>query len=65
LTIRIRIFDIIIKHGAKKFYSNEDIELYREHENNTIGRKNKINSGKERATEHYYQKKEEELKYRQ
>jgi hypothetical protein len=65
LTIRIRIFDIIIKHGAKKFYSNEDIELYREHENNTIGRKNKINSGKKRATEHYYQKKEEELKYRQ
>lgn len=65
LTIRIRIFDIIIKHGAKKLYSNEDIELYREHENNTLGRKNKINSGKERAAERYYEKKEEELKYRQ
>lgn len=65
LTIRIRIFDIIIKHGAKKLYSNEDMQLYGEHENNTIGRMNKIISGKELATERYYEKKEEELNYRQ
>lgn len=65
LITRIRIFDIIIKIGAKKIYTREDIGLYREHINNKIELKNKINSGKEQATERYYEKKQEELEYKQ
>lgn len=63
LVIRVRIFDIIIKLGAKKLSTKEEIELYSEHENNVLSRKNKIEKGKERASERYYKKKKQDLEY--
>lgn len=65
LIIRIRVFDIVIKLGSKKLYMAEDIELYHEHENYIATRNHKINGEKEKSTDRYYKKKQEELKYKQ